>query len=254
MKKRDVILEKYYCINCGSQVKSLYKEYSPSVLKLTKCPSCKRIADKYVEYDLVIVVIDLILLRIMAYRHILLNSEFKIFWKISIGLIFLETYSDWIFLKESSSSRSLKDLNSTLFQNKDLIYQDDLKFYEMSIKTALGFSSFIIVAYFLTAGYSYLRKTEPVTFKVIWKAVALSTCGSILLLPSLIWETYIQEFHVLFVSMYTTLSQLLAHKAISNSEKIWSLLVIFLAHVVKMFIMNTTLTQLVINSDYLIIK
>lgn len=35
--------EKYYCINCGNPVKSLYKEYSTTVLKLTKCVGIFRI-------------------------------------------------------------------------------------------------------------------------------------------------------------------------------------------------------------------
>ena len=31
--------ENYYCINCGSSLKFLFKEYSPSVLKLQECVS-----------------------------------------------------------------------------------------------------------------------------------------------------------------------------------------------------------------------
>lgn len=40
--------------------------------------NCKEIADKYVEYDIVIIIIDLVLLNTMAYRHILLNTDFKV--------------------------------------------------------------------------------------------------------------------------------------------------------------------------------
>lgn len=134
------------------------------------------------------------------------------FWKISIALIFLETYSNWIFMREYPMNRKSRDLNSTTYINEELIYLEDLKFYEMILNTALGFSSFIIMAYLFTLFYSYLRKRDFTPFVVICKAVTLSTCGTILLLPSLIWETHIQEFHVLFVSLYTTLSQLLAYK------------------------------------------
>ncbi|XP_069688669.1 protein phosphatase 1 regulatory subunit 36-like isoform X2 [Periplaneta americana] len=40
---------------------------------------CHQVADKYIEYDPVIVMIDLVLLNEQAYRHILYNSLFQIF-------------------------------------------------------------------------------------------------------------------------------------------------------------------------------
>lgn len=39
---------------------------------------CGQIADKYVEYDTAIIIIDLILLKLVAFRHILLNTKFKV--------------------------------------------------------------------------------------------------------------------------------------------------------------------------------
>jgi hypothetical protein len=36
---------------------------------------CHEVADKYVEYDNVLVVLDLILHRVGAYRHVLFNSS-----------------------------------------------------------------------------------------------------------------------------------------------------------------------------------
>lgn len=40
--------------------------------------ACRKVVDKYVEYDIVLIVIDLILQYIGAYRHILLNSKYKV--------------------------------------------------------------------------------------------------------------------------------------------------------------------------------
>lgn len=40
--------------------------------------SCKGIVDKYIEYDPVIVVIDLVLMSREAQRHIIYNTEFKV--------------------------------------------------------------------------------------------------------------------------------------------------------------------------------
>jgi hypothetical protein len=36
------------------------------------------VADKYIEYDPVIIMIDLVLLNEQAYRHILYNSSFHV--------------------------------------------------------------------------------------------------------------------------------------------------------------------------------
>jgi hypothetical protein len=41
---------------------------------------CHHVADKYIEYDPVIVMIDLVLLNEQAYRHVLYNSPFKVSW------------------------------------------------------------------------------------------------------------------------------------------------------------------------------
>ena len=39
---------------------------------------CNEVADKYIEYDTVIIFLDVLLLQRPAYRHILINSEFKV--------------------------------------------------------------------------------------------------------------------------------------------------------------------------------
>ncbi|XP_044756611.1 protein ARV 2 isoform X2 [Coccinella septempunctata] len=85
----------YICINCGSKVENLFRKYSPTVLKLTNCEKCHRVADKYVEYDVIIIIIDLILLQQRAYRHILFNSNYKNLWKLSVIILLIDTYIDW---------------------------------------------------------------------------------------------------------------------------------------------------------------
>ncbi|EEB19034.1 arv1, putative [Pediculus humanus corporis] len=68
----------YLCVNCGNRVKHLYREYSPSVLKLINCEKCGNVADKYIEYDRIIILIDLILLSKEGYRHVLYNSHYNV--------------------------------------------------------------------------------------------------------------------------------------------------------------------------------
>ncbi|OEL23450.1 hypothetical protein BAE44_0015525 [Dichanthelium oligosanthes] len=66
------------CVGCGGRVKTLFVQYSPGNIRLMKCDNCKAVADPYIECEFMIILIDLILHKTRAYRHILFN-------KLSIG-------------------------------------------------------------------------------------------------------------------------------------------------------------------------
>ncbi|KAG4306563.1 hypothetical protein PORY_000551 [Pneumocystis oryctolagi] len=51
------------CVECAHPVTCLYTEYSKNNFRLTQCPLCKRFADKYVEFDYVILAIDVMLIK-----------------------------------------------------------------------------------------------------------------------------------------------------------------------------------------------
>jgi hypothetical protein len=43
-------------------------------IRLTRCPKCEKICDKYIEYEQPLILLDVALQRLEAYRHILFNS------------------------------------------------------------------------------------------------------------------------------------------------------------------------------------
>lgn len=58
------------CIECSYPVSHLYSTYSRADdrslgkgVRLTQCPRCQHFADKYVEYDFVVLFIDLVLIK-----------------------------------------------------------------------------------------------------------------------------------------------------------------------------------------------
>nr|CAI5855488.1 unnamed protein product [Callosobruchus analis] len=227
---------KYICINCGSPITNLFKKYSETVLKLTDCSICGEIADKYVEYDTVIIIIDLILLNISAYRHILFNSVFKNFWKLATVLLVVESYSSWLLLHKNQPSIPYRitepDLPDTV------IYLDNLDFYKVCLNVTLSEFSFVVMVYLLTCLYAKFTSVEVMPFEKVCKTITLSSSGLFLLLPSLIWDIQVHEFHLQFISLYTTLSQLIAHKALCNCYKVWSLFVIFSSYLIKLYVME----------------
>ncbi|TVU02280.1 hypothetical protein EJB05_52235 [Eragrostis curvula] len=62
------------CVGCGRRVKTLFVQYSPGNIRLMKCDSCKAVADPYIECEFMIILIDLILHKTRAYRHLLFNK------------------------------------------------------------------------------------------------------------------------------------------------------------------------------------
>ncbi|TWU78817.1 sterol homeostasis protein [Metarhizium rileyi] len=69
------------CIECGHPVKTLWTKYSGAGdqssghnIRLTVCRNCGRFCDKYVEYDFVVLFIDLVLIKPQVYRHLLHNT------------------------------------------------------------------------------------------------------------------------------------------------------------------------------------
>ncbi|KAJ3670016.1 hypothetical protein LUZ60_010340 [Juncus effusus] len=61
------------CVGCGAAVRTLYVQYSPGNIRLMKCEKCKAVADPYIECEFMIILIDLILHKVEAYRHLLFN-------------------------------------------------------------------------------------------------------------------------------------------------------------------------------------
>lgn len=63
------------CVECGVSVDYLCEQISPSVLKLAQCEACGGVIDKFIEYDGVLLSLDMLLLKTNAYRHIAFNHK-----------------------------------------------------------------------------------------------------------------------------------------------------------------------------------
>lgn len=80
---------------------------------------------------------------------------------------------------------------------------------------------FVSTIFLLTIVYKRKKnKNGNYSLVKIWKAIILSSFGVFLLLPSLIWKVNtFNEFHITFVYLYTTLSQLLAYTGNANNNR-----------------------------------
>lgn len=62
------------CVECTNpDIKCLYSQFKSKYIKLTVCPRCGKLADKYIEFDNVLLFLDVLLLKPQAYRHVAYN-------------------------------------------------------------------------------------------------------------------------------------------------------------------------------------
>jgi DNA-directed RNA polymerase subunit RPC12/RpoP len=85
----------YRCVNCGNPMRELFKTYSPTIQKLVECDQCNKIADELIEFENLVIIIDLILLSTEAQRHVLYNTNCKNLYKILMIITLLESYFLW---------------------------------------------------------------------------------------------------------------------------------------------------------------
>ena len=103
----------YICVECGGSIPYLFKELFKGNIRLAVCPHCHQIADKYIEWEVQMVLVDLILNRPQAYRHILSNrfrSERKnrAVWKFLVVIFALNAFDRW-YLNVSGNRLPLPD-------------------------------------------------------------------------------------------------------------------------------------------------
>ncbi|KAJ0265151.1 Protein ARV 2 [Hirschfeldia incana] len=101
------------CVQCGHRVKSLLIQYSPGSFRLMKCDNCNEVADEYIECELMIVFIDLILHKPKAYRHLLYNVFTQetvyvqhLLWKLVLAYLLLDTYRS-LLLRRTNDETSV---------------------------------------------------------------------------------------------------------------------------------------------------
>ena len=88
------------CVECGAPVPSVVHVVHAD--RLTQCQACGSFADKYVEYESALIVLDMLLHRPSVYRHILCNSGAyrtrSAVVRLGCTLLFFDTYLKWLRL------------------------------------------------------------------------------------------------------------------------------------------------------------
>uniref|UniRef100_A0A2L2YKI8 Protein ARV n=1 Tax=Parasteatoda tepidariorum TaxID=114398 RepID=A0A2L2YKI8_PARTP len=184
------------CVNCGNNCPTIYKKFSCDIIKLSNCEKCGGLVDKYVETEYSIVIIDMLLLRKEALRHMLFNSNLKIAWKLVILFILCDAY-------EKTISHRLSFKESHKF--KKFINELELNFYLMCLKSFLEyfiFATLVVVVLY----HSQLRSMERFSSKHLFHAIILASYGKLFMLPVLVWSKD-DEYSEILIILFIFLSQ-----------------------------------------------
>ncbi|XP_011628583.1 protein arv1 homolog isoform X4 [Amborella trichopoda] len=189
----------FRCVHCGFEVRALFIQYSPGNIRLTKCGRCGAVADEYVECEYMILLIDLILHKAKAYRHLLYNFPNR-------NVVNLEG----IGCKQNSRRFGIvgKFLSITLYLWKGA----------------------------LLLGTKILQKSssEILRFKEVLLAIIVSSYFKIFLITMMIWEF---PLSVLFIiDLFVLSSNAVALKVLTNATTNGCIGVCLTAHAAKYFV------------------
>lgn len=204
------------CVNCGTPVNSVIKSWGPAksgTIKLTICHHCGRIADKYVEYELTLIVLDLILHRIGVYRHLLFNRVYDAenpFLDQNKGI-----YAP--FLKLLAVSLFMTILVRCNIFDHTVDHISATKIMSISCLSILEFFAFI-VGIFLAVKIYVGRKDYHL---IMWNYLLMGIIISFFLKPSLllamIWKSHTYHFiHLIQILVMT--SNIVAVKAFTETS------------------------------------
>ncbi|XP_053660112.1 uncharacterized protein LOC128709151 [Anopheles marshallii] len=231
--------KKFVCINCGRPVSGLYRQISSTAWKMIECEKCKKPADKYIEFEVLIILIDLILLSKPAYRHILYNSDCKNLWKIGCVLILLEAYCFWSDAFRGITSISYRSRVNDPFLSEKGFYLSTIHF---------------VVGFLLLYGFIYLftrvlyRTVPKVTGNgnsypyMLLHGVILASIGKFMFIPISIWRESSTEtcmaIHIILVLMYFVISLVQMHSVVSECARSRSCSIVILAFIVKAYFLT----------------
>jgi len=186
------------CVNCGVGVvdkngrphEQLYDQKLAeklSIIKLLECDRCGQNVDKYIEYEGCLVLLDLALQELSAFRHVLINCDHaNVIVKMMFLTLIVDGYSRW-----SSESEDGQFL------------EREFEFYLSVGWSVASLITFLLTTLFTTfAAFSVKdRGTCRPNVSLLVTGLLLSYCARFLKLGALLWATDSTQFLWPFVNL-----------------------------------------------------
>ncbi|KAJ2899852.1 sterol homeostasis protein [Coemansia aciculifera] len=226
---------KQICIECGFPVASLYTEYGVGHIRLTQCEHCKSFADKYVEHDVVIVFIDMLLHKPQVYRHLLVNKlEFRQPFiernvaKLGVLLVLFNVYIDWFRLEEGGRLRGQEEL---LFGK-----QHSFSIQYLAILMLSTIDGIALLVGILLASVIHQRSFMQVKrWATISTALIISSFGKVLMILLVIWD-YNESYYPWLLDFLLFTSHSTAMSVLFDIHVLWASLVVVFSAAIKQLV------------------
>ncbi|XP_062212615.1 LOW QUALITY PROTEIN: protein ARV 2-like [Phragmites australis] len=219
------------CVGCGRRVRTLFVQYSQGNIRLMKCDNCKAVADPYIECEFMIILIDLILHKTRAYRHLLFNKlsmgscvdKGILCWSTLI-YIALDAFHNYVvrlsFSKVNSvGGASSRSVFSTIFNCSEVIGD-----------ALLGNVIFVIML-FLAVRFILKLSFDITRYREVLFAVIISSYFKLFLFTMMVWE--FPSSVVFIVEIFVLSSNVVALRVVSQFPKAHCFSVCFMAHAAK---------------------
>jgi len=171
------------CVNCGAEIldkrgQPLNQVYDKAlsnksgIIRLVECSSCGQVADKYIEYEGCLVLLDLALQYQPAFRHTLVNQNRRtLILKMVFLTLIVDGYTRWFFSADGGR-----------------FFEREAEFYAAAGLAAISLVTFIFTALvtILAAQFVRVRTTSP-DYVLLVYGLLLAYCTRFLKLAALLW-------------------------------------------------------------------
>ncbi|KAJ1295381.1 hypothetical protein BS78_01G219700 [Paspalum vaginatum] len=214
------------CVGCGGRVKTLFVQYSPGNIRLMKCDNCKAVADPYNLCEFMIILIDLILHKTRAYRHILFN-KLRMGSSVDEGILHKSTL---IHIALDAFRISFSKGNTADGVSSRSIFSTTFNCIEVIGDTLLGNIIFVIML-FLGVRFILKLSFDITRYREVLFAVIISSYFKLFLFTMMVLG--FPSSVILIVEMFVLSSNVVALRVVSQFPKAHCFGVCFIAHTAK---------------------
>jgi len=206
----------YVCIECGVAADQLYRQYETSVIKVCQCRACEKTVDKYIESEPVLILLDGILHKQAAYRHVLYNADVAWYKKLLVILLLCQAYHHC--------------------QTNNPPPRTEIHYYRSLGYTMLDWVLTVVLVWLflnLLTQYMY-KKKEPVhNMLSVLRCLVISSYGKLLIVPACIWLNEDTSHCWTLIQTFILTSNIAALKARFNQSITACLSILVIVHIVR---------------------
>lgn len=201
------------CVECGASVETLVRDYGKGNLRLSICSACNSVADKYVEYETILLFLEVLLLKPQVYRHVLDNLPTPVSTRTTLKLFVILVMLDVnvkAYLVDQSAGVTFR--SESMYKTPDAtasgvrVGQFSLHLISLALLENVVYFVTILSAIWVDPLHrkwreNLLLKGDNKALGAIWtryaSAMCISSFGKLFALLTVIWEYHWTFVHVI---------------------------------------------------------